>query len=264
MALEEVAQPADRVGVQVVGGLVQQQGAGLAGRVGEQDAGQLDAPPLAAGQGAQRLGQHPLGQPQVGADPSGLGLAGIAAECGEALFQLPVPADQRLVGMLLGQPVADRGQLAQQAVQPTRRQHPVGGGLGQVAGTRVLRQVAHSPAAAHRAGMRQRFAGQHLQGGGLAGSVPADQADPVAGLHPERGGLEQDASARAQFQIGGGDHDGLSVSGGLGRAASDQSGTVPMRFRLPYWQGVTLAVVVRPAIRELLGSAVCCAGTGTE
>ena len=42
VVLEVVAQPGDRVGVEVVGRLVEQQGL----RVGEQDAGQLDTPPL--------------------------------------------------------------------------------------------------------------------------------------------------------------------------------------------------------------------------
>ena len=46
---QEVPQPGDRVGVEVVGRFVEQQGGRLAG-VGEQDAGELDAPPLATGQ----------------------------------------------------------------------------------------------------------------------------------------------------------------------------------------------------------------------
>ena len=58
VARQEAAQPGDRVGVEVVGRLVEQQGLG----VGEQDPGQLDAAALTAGEGAQRLGQHPVGQ----------------------------------------------------------------------------------------------------------------------------------------------------------------------------------------------------------
>ena len=63
VAGEEAAQPGDRVGVEVVGRLVEQQdaAAGLAG-VAEQDAGQLDAAALAAGEGADGLGEHPVGQ----------------------------------------------------------------------------------------------------------------------------------------------------------------------------------------------------------
>src|SRR6185437_9699155 len=62
---QEVPQPADRVGVEVVGRLVEQQ-RGCRARTGvgggEQDPGQLDAAALTAGQGAQLLGQDAVGQ----------------------------------------------------------------------------------------------------------------------------------------------------------------------------------------------------------
>ena len=81
VAGQVAAQPGDRVGVEVVGGLVEQQDAAavLAG-VGEQDAGQLDAAALAAGEGADGLGQGPVGQAEVGADPGRLGLGRVAAQ----------------------------------------------------------------------------------------------------------------------------------------------------------------------------------------
>ena len=63
VGLEEVAQPDDRVGVEVVGRLVEQQGVG----VREQDAGQLDAAALTAGEGVQRLAEHPVGQAEAAA-----------------------------------------------------------------------------------------------------------------------------------------------------------------------------------------------------
>src|SRR3712207_7443249 len=52
---EEALEPADRVGVEVVGRLVEQQGLG----VGEEDPGELDAAALTTGQRPQRLEQHP-------------------------------------------------------------------------------------------------------------------------------------------------------------------------------------------------------------
>ena len=58
VAAQEVAQPDDRVGVEVVGRLVQQQRL----RAAEQDPGQLDAPALAAREGAERLAEHAVGQ----------------------------------------------------------------------------------------------------------------------------------------------------------------------------------------------------------
>ena len=53
---QELAQPDDRVGVEVVGGLVQQQRLGA----GEQDPRQLHPAALAAREGAQRLGHQPV------------------------------------------------------------------------------------------------------------------------------------------------------------------------------------------------------------
>ena len=68
VALEVITKPDHRVGVQVVGRLVQQHGLGI----GEQDPGQLHPAALAAGQGVQRLMQHPVGQAQAGRDRGGL------------------------------------------------------------------------------------------------------------------------------------------------------------------------------------------------
>jgi hypothetical protein len=57
---EETPQPGDRVGVEVVGGLVQQQDpAAVLPRVAEQDPSQLDAAALTAGEGADGLRQGP-------------------------------------------------------------------------------------------------------------------------------------------------------------------------------------------------------------
>jgi len=84
VAGEEPAQPGDRIGVEVVGRLVEQQraAAGL-GRVPEQDPGQLDSPALPAGEGTQRLRQYPVGQAQV---------AQIRAAAASAAY-LPSPAN---------------------------------------------------------------------------------------------------------------------------------------------------------------------------
>ena len=76
VALEVIAQPGHRVGVQVVGGLVEEHGLG----VGEQDPRQLDAAPLTARQGVQRLVQHPVGQPEAGGDRGRLRLGRVPAE----------------------------------------------------------------------------------------------------------------------------------------------------------------------------------------
>ena len=101
VAGEEAAQPGDRVGVEVVGRLVEQQDAAAGrGRVAEQDAGQLDAAALAAGERAERLGEDPVGQAEVGADAGGLGLGRVAAEAGELVFERAVAAERPVVGVV--------------------------------------------------------------------------------------------------------------------------------------------------------------------
>ncbi len=65
VVLQESPQPGDRVGVEVVGRLVEQQRrVRLPGTVGsgKQDARQLDSSSLATGQSAQRLTEHTVGQ----------------------------------------------------------------------------------------------------------------------------------------------------------------------------------------------------------
>jgi hypothetical protein len=202
---QEVAQPGDRVGVEVVGRLVEQQRR----RAGEQDPGQLDPPALAAGQRAQRLVQHPVGKPQVGADPGRLGLGRVAAERGEPVLQPAVAAHGRVAGRVvggLGQLDLGLLQVVQQGVEAAGGQHPVLAQHGKVAGARVLRQVADLAAPVDGAAVRQRLAGQHAQGGGLAGAVAADQPDAVAGLDAQGGAGQQDPGAGTQLQVGGGDH----------------------------------------------------------
>jgi hypothetical protein len=146
--LQEPAQPGDRVGVEVVGGLVEQQrGRRLRPAVGggEQDPGQLHAPALTARERAHRLGQHPLGETQVRADPRGLGLRGVAAEGGEPLLEPSVLADRLVVRGRVGQLSHRRLRLLhlrQQHVQAAGREHPVLRRDRQVALARVLRQVA--------------------------------------------------------------------------------------------------------------------------
>ena len=80
MALQEVAQPGDRVGVEVVGRFVEQQGRRFACRVGEQNPGEFDPASLTSGQRSERLSEHPFVQSEVGADPRGLGLRRITAQ----------------------------------------------------------------------------------------------------------------------------------------------------------------------------------------
>ena len=205
VAGEEAAQPGDRVGVEVVGRLVEQQRLG----VGEQDAGQLDAAALAAGEGAQRLGEHAVGQAQVGADAGGVALGGVPAHGGELVLE-PAVAAHRLVPLgvvgRLGHGDLRLDELVPQDVEPAAGQHPVAGGDVEVAAARVLRQVADLADDVDLAGVRDALPGQRGEGGGLAGAVAPDQADPVAGLHAEGGVADEDAGAGTKLEAGRRDH----------------------------------------------------------
>jgi hypothetical protein len=81
VAAQEVPQPAHRIGVEVVGRLVEQQRGGRAGAAvgcGEQDARQLDSAALTTGQGAQLLGEYAVGQSEARADAACLALGTVA------------------------------------------------------------------------------------------------------------------------------------------------------------------------------------------
>ena len=205
--LEETAQPVDRVGVEVVGGLVEQQdrlglatGAGL-GR-GEQDPGELDTAALPARECLQCLREHAVGQAQVGADPGGFALGRVTAEGSEALFEAAVAVDGLVPGGLVDELGHSRLRLLHvphQRVEPASGEHAVLRGDREVTLARVLREVTDVTGDADLAGMRFAFAGEHLQRGGLAGAVAADEADAVALLDAQGGVGEEDARAGAQL-----------------------------------------------------------------
>ena len=124
--LQELPQPHDRVGVEVVGRLVEQQRLGA----GEQDPGQLDPAPLAAGERLQRLAEDPLLDAEAAGDLGGLRLGGVArrrraARCRRACSAAS-PARARAVSSL---PISssDLAQPAYDVVEPARGQDPVAG-----------------------------------------------------------------------------------------------------------------------------------------
>ncbi len=200
---EVAAQPGDRVGVEVVGRLVEQQDAAavLAG-VAEQDPGQLDAAALAAGQGADGLAEDPVGQARGwrrSGPPRPRRRTRRARRTGPPARRTGGPAARRR-GRRRAAPRATVIS-AMQRVQAARGQHPVAGGDVEVAGARVLRQVADGAGPVDLAGVRLALAGEDLQRGGLAGAVAADQADPVAGLHAQ-GGVGRAGSGRRRAAPG--------------------------------------------------------------
>ena len=201
---QEVAQPPDRVGVEVVRGLVEEQRR----RAGEEDPGQLDPAPLASGQGRQRLVEDPVLEPERRGDPRGLGLRRIPALGVERRVEPRVPRHR-----LLAHPVVLRGhqllggpQVVDDRVEPARGEDAVAGQHGEVAGARVLREVPHVARPRHGAGRRLALAGEHLGERRLARAVAPDQPDAVARGDAERRAVEEEPRTGAQLDPRGHDH----------------------------------------------------------
>ena len=203
---EELAQPHDGVGVEVVGGLVEQEGL----RPGEQDPGQFDASALATTQRPQRLSQDPVLDAQAAGDLGGLGLGGVptaGVQLGvgtrialhRPLRQVGVPGPH--LGLGLTQASYDVVEAAC-GEDPVAREH-----LG-IADAGVLGQVAHVTGPEDLTRGRQGFAGQDPGQGCLSRPVAADQADLVAGRDPEADVLHQQARPGTDLEVLGGDHEG--------------------------------------------------------
>jgi hypothetical protein len=190
---QERQQPVAGVVVEVVGRLVEQEELAA----GEEDAGQLDAAPLAAGQHAEGEVGAVGTQAEAGEQAAGLGLGGVAALVLEGVVG-PAPAGHEgLVARRLLHPdpqlLHPVGQLVEPAAAedvaergPLRR-HLVDAG--------VLGQVAEGGRAPHDTGLGLGVAADGPQEAGLAGAVAADKADLVAGAHGEGRPLDDEGGA---------------------------------------------------------------------
>ena len=180
-------------------------------RRGEQDARQLHPAALAAGQRAQGLGQNTFGQAETRADAARLAFGGVPAERREPLLELAVAAHGAVTGGVVGHLGHQRlllFQVGQQRVEAAGGQHPVAGQDLEVALFGILWQITDFPAAGDGARVRLALACQDAHGRGLAGAVAPDEADAVAGLHPQRRavGGEQRARSGADLEVRCGDH----------------------------------------------------------
>jgi len=194
-------QPVHRVGVQVVGGLVQQEQIGPRqqrpgnGHPLAQATGQLrhrPVPVLHAQPVEQRLGVV-LGAPAAH-------LLNAVAEGGELLHQLLV-----LLGRGGLQPLAQLGVRGQGLLQRGLRHGQLRGHRGALGELRLLRQVGDTGAAAQLqlARVRLRRAGENLHQRRFAGAVDAHQAHALALFNREGEALEDGAAAEAELDVGG-------------------------------------------------------------
>ena len=159
VAFEIAFQPVHHLAVDVVGGLVEDEHL----RLGGQRAGQCDPPLLSAGKLPDGL--VIVGQPQLGQDALALVLVGLLHHLG-----------------LLGAGLVD-GDAGHHLLQDS--------GLGRK--LRVLWQVGHPhpTGAGDGAAVGEVDPGHHLEQGGLAGAVDANETDFIPLTDGERAAVEQ-------------------------------------------------------------------------
>ena len=197
--LQEVTQPQNRVGVQVVGRLVQQHGV----RIGEENTRQLHTATLTTRQSRQRLSEHTLRQVQVGGDDRRLRLSRVAATGNKLSLQAVVAAHTLSANrrVFTRHIVLRLTHLTRHAVQATRRKDAVTSQLAHVIHLRVLRKVTDSAAAGHRTVSGQGQTGKHLSHRGLTGTVAAHQTNLVALIDAEGDLFHEQARACTQFEV---------------------------------------------------------------
>ena len=201
---EELAQPHHRVGVEVVGRLVEEQRLGP----GEEDPGQLDPAPLPTGEGAQRLRHQPVLDAERRGDLRGLGLGGVPTTGVEVGVGALVAAHRPLAlgGVVAAHLLLGGPETAYDGVEPAGGQDPLADRHLGVAGAGVLGQVADGAGRVDLPGRGQALAGEDPGEGGLAGTVASDQAHLVAGTDPEGDVVHQQPRPGSDLELLGTDH----------------------------------------------------------
>ena len=199
VVLHELAQPDHGIGVEVVGGLVEDHR--LGGR--EEDAREFDPAALAAGERLELLVEDAVGQVQVARDRRGLRLGGVAAQGVELVGEGAVRAHRRGAD-----PLVVAGHLEARLLHAERDgAEPAGvedAGARQhlrVAGARVLRQVADLAGAFDLPLRGQGLPRERLGQRGLAGTVSTDQADLVSVGDAEADVLHEYARPHTDLEV---------------------------------------------------------------
>ena len=196
--LQIPAQPFDRIGVQMVGRLVQDHRV----RIGEQDPRQLHTAALPAGERAERLVHDLLRQSQRFGHRVGLGLRRVTAGLVEVLHGLVVAVHGlgHHVRIRVGHLAFGLAHAADDGRDVARAHHTVERGLVRIVRMRVLRQIPEFARDTHFAAGGQHLAGDHARQRGLAGAVAAYQTDLVSLGYVEVGGVQQRACTDLNLQ----------------------------------------------------------------
>ncbi len=175
----------------MVGGLVEEQHVAA----GEQDAGELDPPPLAAREHREReVDAIPI-DPEAGDERAHLRLRRVSTFGSERLLGAGEAGDVRVAVVLLHREAKlldAHGRLIESAT----RQHvsQCGHAVEQAGDPRILREVAERALAVDDTCRGGSGATEHAEQARLAGTVAADEADLVAGADRERSAFDDEAS----------------------------------------------------------------------
>ena len=208
VAAEEPHEPRLGVGVEVVGRLVEEEDVAA----GEQDAGELDPPSLAAGEDVDGKVHAVGGEAEAGADPSDLGLGRVAAVGLVVLLGLGVAGDVAVRGILLEAEAQLLDALRLFVEPPSAEDVAEGGGVDAAApGAGLLEEVPEGALAQNGAAVGRALAGDDLQHARLAGAVAADEPDRVTGADGEGRLVEGEAATDLDAEVAGLEHAPLWV-----------------------------------------------------
>ena len=192
VAGEEVLQPVDGVEIEVVGGLVEEQGFGLA----EEGLGEQDADLLAALQLAHFALVQGLGDVEAVEQDGGVGLGGVAVLVADDAFEL---AEAHAVvvghlGLLVDAVALFQGRPERLVAHDDGVDDAIG-----VEGELILAQDAELARADDGAFLGVELAGEDLHEGGFAGAVGAGEAVAAAGDEADADVFEEDSWSRSAW-----------------------------------------------------------------
>ncbi len=226
---QELEQPGAGVGVEVVGRLVEEEQVTAA----EEDAHELDASPLTAGEGTEGDVEPVLAQADARRELAHLRLGCVPTGRLELLLRGPEALDVAARGIL----VHRHPQLLEprlELVEPAPGEH-VGHDrrvVGHRVATGVLGEVPGGAATADDPGPGRRGAAEHPQERGLPGAVATHQADLVARSHLQGRTVDDPLAPDLDHQVLHGQHGG--APGNCGRG-----GTIVARGPLPQARSLT-------------------------
>ena len=210
VAVQEVLQPVDGVEIEVVGGLVEEQGFGLA----EEGLGEEDAHFLAALELAHLALVDCFGDVETVEENGGVGFGGVAVFVADDAFEF---AEAHAVGVgQLGLLVDAVALFHGGPERLVAHDDGVDDAIG-VEGELVLAEDAEFARADDGALLRVEFAGEDLHEGGLAGAVGSGESVAAAGDEADADFFKEDLGAVAHGDVADTEH---GVSGSYVLAAA--------------------------------------------